>query len=87
LASAAPELLFLGVCSTGAAYTLQTIAQKAAPATDAAIITSGESIFGAVTAAALLGERMTATAGVGAALILAAIVLVQLPLPAYGTGR
>jgi drug/metabolite transporter (DMT)-like permease len=87
LASAAPELLFLGVCSTGAAYTLQTVAQKAAPATDAAIITSGESIFGAVTAAALLGERMTATAGVGAALILAAIVLVQLPLPDYGTGR
>ena len=80
LAKAVPELLFLGVLSTGAAYTLQAFAQKAASATDAAIITSGESIFGAVTAAALLGERMTATASVGAVLILAAIILVQLPL-------
>jgi drug/metabolite transporter (DMT)-like permease len=87
LANALPELLFLGVLSTGVAYTLQAVAQQAAPATDAAIITSGESIFGAVAAAALLGERMTATAAAGAALIMAAIILVQLPLLTYGTAR
>ena len=87
LASAVPELLVLGVFATGVAYTLQTVAQKATPPTDAAIITSGESIFGAVAAAALLGERMTTTTGAGAALILIAIVLVQLPLLTYRTGR
>ena len=79
LGAAAPELLVLGVLSTGAAFTLQAVAQRATPTTDAAIVMSAESIFGALAAALVLGERLTIVAGLGAALILAAILLVQLP--------
>ena len=79
LSGAAPELLILGLLSTAAAFTLQALAQAATPATDAAIVMSGESIFGAVTAALLLDERPSALAVLGAALILVAILLVQLP--------
>ena len=79
LSGAAPELLVLGVLSTGAAFTLQAMAQRSTPATDAALVMSAESVFGAFAAALALEERLTLVAGLGAALISAAILLVQLP--------
>ena len=51
--------------------------------TDAAIIMSGESLFGALTAAAWLNERVTVAGGLGGVLIMVAILLVQ--LPAHGS--
>lgn len=81
LGGAAPELVVLGVLSTAAAFTLQAMAQAATPVTDAAIILSGESLCGALMAAAWLDERVTVAGGVGGVLILSAILLVQLPLP------
>lgn len=79
LAGAAPELVVLGVFSTGIAFTLQAMAQRATPTTDAAIVMSAESVFGAAAAALILGERVTPTMSVGAGLILTAILVVQLP--------
>jgi drug/metabolite transporter (DMT)-like permease len=72
--AAGPELLVLGVGSTALAFGFQTVAQRYTSATHAAIIVSGEGVFGAMAAAFFLGERMSATAFFGAALMLAAII-------------
>ncbi|PWK68534.1 DMT family transporter [Aminobacter sp. AP02] len=79
LAAAAPELAMLGVISTGLAYTLQAVAQRHTSPSHSAIIMSAESIFGAAAASMLLGERMNLMNGVGAATILASIILLQVP--------
>ncbi len=78
---ALPELLFLGVFSTAAAFGIQTAAQRFTSASRAAIIVSAESVFGAAVAASVLGERLPATGLAGAALILVAIALVAIRTP------
>jgi drug/metabolite transporter (DMT)-like permease len=80
LAAAAPYLVYLGIVSTGGGYALQAIAQRATPASEAAIIVGSEAVFGALAAFILLGERLSPTGLVGALLIASAIVLVQAPL-------
>ena len=77
LKSALPELLFLGVVSTGLGYLLQAIAQAHATANEAAVIVSGEAIFGAIFAFMLLGETLDARGFLGASLILSGICLIQ----------
>lgn len=79
LEAALPELLLLGVMSTGAAYLIQSIAQRYTSASEAAIITSGEAFFGAGSAFILLGEMPGALGVIGATLILGGILLVQIP--------
>jgi drug/metabolite transporter (DMT)-like permease len=69
-----PSLFLLAALGTAIPYVLQAYAQQHVPASQAAIAASSESVFGAAVAAMLLGERMTATEGVGAALVLFAIV-------------
>lgn len=73
---ALPDLIVLGVFSTAAAFVLQTHAQRYLTASTAAVLTSAESLFGAVAAAILLGERLTPAAASGACLIFGAILLV-----------
>ena len=48
LIAALPELLVLGVLSTGVAYALQAVAQQFTSASEAAVLTSAESVFGAL---------------------------------------
>ena len=79
LRNAFPELLLLGTLSTGAAYLLQSIAQKNTSAGEAAVITSGEAVFGAIGAFLLIGERLTLSGGTGATLVLCGILILQLP--------
>jgi drug/metabolite transporter (DMT)-like permease len=76
--AALPELLMLGVISTGAGYLLQAIAQCHTSASEAAVIVSGEAIFGALCAFLLLGESLDARGVVGAVLIMGGIATVQL---------
>jgi drug/metabolite transporter (DMT)-like permease len=76
LRAAAPDLLFLGVVSTAFAFGLMTAAQRYVSASSAAVLTSAESLFGALGAYILLGERTPAVALTGAGLILLGIVLV-----------
>lgn len=76
---AIPQLLWLGIVSTGFAYLLSAISQANTTATDAGILMSAESLFGAAAAFLLLGEVLTAGMLIGAGLIVAAVVLVQLP--------
>lgn len=73
-------ILYAGVLSGALATTLQAIAQKYTPATDAALIISLESVFAAVAGAFFLRESLSATAIVGCVLILAAVLLVEAPL-------
>lgn len=79
LSAALPELFMLGVLSTGAAYLLQSVAQKYTSASEAAVITSGEAFFGAAGAFLLLGEAPSTLGGIGATLIFSGILLVQIP--------
>ena len=79
LTAALPQLLFLGVVSTGIGFLLAAIAQQHTPAADASILMSAESLFGALAATLLLGEALTPVRMLGAALLLVAIILVQLP--------
>lgn len=82
LARAVPELLILGIFSTGLAYVFQAVAQQHSPASVAAIIMSAESVFGALGGVWLLGEQLGLVAGVGACLIMAAVLMVQVnPIP------
>ena len=72
--AAAPELAVLGVFSTAVAFGIQTIAQRFTPASHAAVMVSGESVFGATGAVLFLGETLSLIATLGGAMVLAAII-------------
>ncbi|MFT3875546.1 MAG: DMT family transporter [Propioniciclava sp.] len=72
-------VLFAGVMSTGVGFTLQILGQRHARASIAAMIMSLEAMWGAVGGALLLGERLTVPGLIGAGLMLAGILLAQVP--------
>ena len=72
------ELAFTGFISGGLAFTLQMVAQRYTPPSDAAIIMSGEALFAALFGALLLGERLAPLGWLGCAFILIAVIMVQL---------
>ncbi len=77
---ALPYLLYLGVMSCGAGYTLQIIGQQYSKnPTVASILMSLESVFAAISGALLSGERLSARELLGCIIIFAAIVFAQLP--------
>ena len=76
--AAGPELLYAGILSGALAFSLQAIAQRYTPPSEAAVILSSESLFAMLAAVILLGETVTVIAGVGCAMILAGILLVEL---------
>ena len=77
---AALPILYGGLLSVGVAYTLQVLSQKYADPTKASLLFSCEAVFAAIGGALILGERMTARALIGCALIFGGILLSQLPL-------
>jgi drug/metabolite transporter (DMT)-like permease len=79
LLAAAPEILFVGVFSSALTFGLMAIAMRSIPAPRAAILLASEAVFAAVAAAVLLDERLGLWGWAGAALILAAVILVQMP--------
>ena len=81
-----PELLFLGVGSSGVAYTCQIIGQKDTPAPVATIILSLESVFGALAAAIFLKERLSVMEYIGCAIVFLAVLLAELDLKAIFAG-
>jgi drug/metabolite transporter (DMT)-like permease len=70
-------ILYAGAISGGIAYTLQVVAQQYTSASDSAVILSGESVFAALTAAIMNGERLSAMGFTGCLLIIAAILMVE----------
>ena len=72
------EIIYAGICSTAIAFTLQAVAQQYVPPSNAAIILSAEGLFAAIGGALLLHERLEPIGYAGAALIFAAILIVEL---------
>lgn len=72
-------LLFLGVFSSGIAYTLQIVGQKQlCEPTVATLIMSLESVFAALAGWALSGERLSLKELLGCALVFVAVILAQI---------
>lgn len=85
---ALPYIIYLGIMSSGVAYTLQIIGQRYAEPSIASISMSLESVFAALGgwfAGNILrfGEErvLTSTELIGCALVFAAVILAQLPMP------
>ena len=72
-----PTLLYSALISGSLAYTMQIIGQKHAPAAEAALILSLESVFAAIAGALMLHEQLTVPALFGCALILTGVILVE----------
>ena len=75
-------LLYAGLISGGVAFTMQIVAQRYTPPSQAAVILSLESVFAAIAAEILLAERLTVVAAAGSALILMSVLIVELGPPA-----
>lgn len=80
------ELLFTGVLSGAVCFTLQTVAQKHTPASDAAILMSTEALFAALGGALFFKDRLDGMGWSGCALIIGAVLMVQLA-PHWGRRR
>ena len=74
-------ILYVGVFSSGVAYTLQILAQKDSNPTVVAMLLSLESVFGTLAGAVILGDQMSGREYFGCVLMLVAVVLAQLPTP------
>ena len=72
-------LLYLGVMSSGCAYTLQILGQRYCPPTPASILMSTESLFGVLGATIFLSEILSARQYIGCAVVFVAVILSQLP--------
>jgi drug/metabolite transporter (DMT)-like permease len=84
-------LVYGAVLPVAVAFTLQVVAQRKAPPTHTALILSLESVFGMLCGIAFLDERPTGQQYAGAVLMLAGVVVSQLPggqaAPQDGDGR
>ena len=78
LVSALPALLYLGICSSGIAYTLQIVGQRNANPTVAGIILSLESVFGVVGASIVHREVLSPREYLGCAVVFTAVILSQI---------
>ena len=74
-------ILYVGVFSSGVAYTLQILAQKDSDPTVVSILLSLESVFSVLAGAVILGDRLSGREYIGCLLMFGAVVLAQLPWP------
>ncbi len=79
-------ICYAGFLSCGVAYTLQIVGQKDCPPATASIVLSLESVFGAISAAIILGvignnpeEIMSVRETIGCVIVFVAVILAQLP--------
>lgn len=72
-------LAYTGVLATGIAFTLQILAQARVSATQAALVLSLESMFGALAGWLWLAEVFSNRALLGCALMMTGIIIAQLP--------
>ncbi len=70
-------LLYVGVLSSGVAYTLQMVGQRFLPPALATLLMSLESVFAALSGWLILGERLTARELIGCTLVFAAVIFAQ----------
>ncbi len=72
-----PAVLYTAVFSIAGGFTLQVVGQEHTPTSDAALILSLEGVFGAFFGWLFLGETFLLVQIIGCALILAAVIMVQ----------
>lgn len=77
-------ILYMGVISGALGYTLQILAQKGANPTVVCILLSLESVFSVLGGWLFLGQRMSGREYLGCALMFAAVILAQVPIPLKG---
>jgi len=77
--AAAPQILYLGIMSSGVAYTLQIVGQKYAEPAIASISMSLESVFAALGGWIISGNSLSSTELIGCSLVFVAIIVAQLP--------
>lgn len=75
-------ILFLGILSSGVAYTLQILGQKEIDPTVSSLILSLESMFGVIGGIIIMGESMSPREYIGCGVVFLAIILAQLDLKA-----
>lgn len=73
-------ILYLGIGSSGIAYTLQILGQKGVNPAAASIILALESVFGIIGTALFLGQMLTPREYLGCAIVLVAVVLSQIDI-------
>lgn len=76
------SILYAAVFSSCVAYTVQVYAQRLAEPSVASLIMSLESVFAALSGWLILHEHMSGREFSGCALVMAAVVIAQLPVPA-----
>lgn len=72
-------ILYLGIFSSGIAYTLQIFAQKGANPALTAVLLSTESVFGVIASAIILGEVMAVREYIGCLVMFIAVIISALP--------
>lgn len=72
------EIAFVGLLSSALTFTLLAVAMRHTPPAEAAVIVSTETLFAALAAFLLLGERLPLVSWTGALLILLAVIIVQI---------
>ena len=77
-----PFWLFCGIGSSAIAFTLQMVAQKYLHPVTATLLMSLESVFAVLGGWLFLNEHLSGREMTGCAIIFAAVILAQLPLPA-----
>ena len=78
VASSILPVLYLGIVSSGIAYTLQILGQKGVNPSAASIILSLESVFGILGTALFLDKTLSAREYLGCFIVLVAVILSQL---------
>ena len=72
-------ILYLGIFSSGIAYTLQVFAQKGANPALTALLLSMESLFGVISSAIILSEVLTIQEYIGCAVMFIAVMICSMP--------
>ena len=78
--AAAVPILYAGVLSGAVGYTLQIISQRNTDPAVASLIMSLESVFSAIAGWVILGQTMSPRELAGCALVMAAVILAQIPV-------
>ncbi len=80
-------ILYAGVLSSGAGYTLQISAQRYTKPTVATLLMSLESVFAALFGCLILHEVLTGKELLGCVLVFIAVILAQIPLPSRKSAK
>lgn len=78
-------LLYVGIFSSGIAYTLQIVSQKNSNPTVVTLLLSLESVFAVLTGWLILGDTLSPREWLGCSLMFGAVTLANLPVPTRKT--